>query len=265
MKKQRVIYYSDPLNDDFANNHIKRRPLPDNFKYVHKNPVWKFFSALIYYVLAIPILWLVAKLHYGLKVVGKKKFKRCHLTGYFVYGNHTQDADGFFATVDITAPIKTYIVANQDAVSLRGLRWLIMMLGCLPVPETPKQKENFIAAIEYRIKRGDAVIIMPEAHVWPYCTRIRPFPDSPFTYPAQLLAPVVPLCTTYEQRKFFKNLPPRPVIHIGDPVYPDSTLPLGERAHQLREACYNYMEDVSSSFDNYEYVRYFRKKGAPNK
>ena len=36
--------------------------------------------------------------------------------------------------------------------------------------------------------------------------------------------------------------------------------PLGERAHLLREAVYNFMVETSSSLDNVEYYRYLPKK-----
>jgi hypothetical protein len=35
---------------------------------------------------------------------------------------------------------------------------------------------------------------------------------------------------------------------------------LGERTKLLRDQVYEFMEDTSSSLDNYEYVRYYKKK-----
>ena len=31
--KDKVIYYRDEINDDFAGNNIKTKPLPDNYDY----------------------------------------------------------------------------------------------------------------------------------------------------------------------------------------------------------------------------------------
>jgi 1-acyl-sn-glycerol-3-phosphate acyltransferase len=258
MKKPRVVYYHDALNDDFAGTRIKRKNLPPRFKYIHRNPLWVALSWIFYYGLAGPILWCATKVVYGLKVVGRKKIKKTHLSGYFIYGNHTQVGDAFFAATNVTPPRRTYIVANPDAVSIPMIRSFVMMLGCLPLPSTVEEREKFISAIEFRYHKGDAIVIYPEAHIWPYCTRIRPFADQNFTYPAKLSAPVYAMCTTYEERRFLKFLPPRAVIHISDPIYPNSGLPLGERAHELREAVYAYMVDVSSSLDNVEYVRYLK-------
>ena len=138
---------------------------------------------------------------------------------------------------------------------------LLRMLAAIPLPSYPEQVEPFNECIRRRYRRGEPIIIFPEAHIWPYCTRIRPFPEQSFTYPAQLGAPVFGMCVTYEEHKIFKSRKPRAIIHISDPIYPDMSKPLGERTALLREAVYNYMEDTSASLDNVEYWRYvYRKK-----
>jgi len=261
MKKlQRVYYYTDPLNDDFALNEIKKKPLPSNFKFHHRNWLYRFFSSLIYYVIAVPILWCVAKIRYSFRVVGKKKLKKLKLTGYFLYGNHVLDDDSYLASVSFNLPRKTYVVANQAVTSIFGIRWFVMMLGALPVPENPEEAKKFLGALECHYSHRDVIMIFPEAHIWPYCTRIRPFADASFNYPAQLNAPVVAMCTTFRQRKFFRCLPPKITIHISDPYYPDLTKNLGERTKILRDQVYEFMEDTSASLDNYEYVSYYKKK-----
>lgn len=258
---QRVVYYEDPVNDDFAKNKIKKKPLPKRFKWTHKGPIWNFFAYILYYLIALPILWAYTMILYQPKFVGKKKLKKAHVRkGYFVYGNHTQNIDGFISQIFLCFPHRAYVVTSQEAFSLPGIRWLLQMLGVIPVSDTPEGAKSFIKAIEYRHHRGDPIIIFPEAHIWPYATVIRPFPEASFSYPAQLNAPVVAICTTYKKRKLFRHSPPRPIIHVSDPIYPNPSLPLGERTKALRDAAYEYMVETSSSLDNYEYIRYMPKK-----
>lgn len=38
---EKVRYYKDELNDDFAGNDIKTKKLPEDHKYIKKNPFWK--------------------------------------------------------------------------------------------------------------------------------------------------------------------------------------------------------------------------------
>lgn len=268
MNQKRVIYYSDFNNDDFAKNKgIKWKPLPKNFKYLRKkNIFFRFFGWLIYRI-AMPFVWLYVKIVWGQRVVGKKRLKRAHIHGgYFLYGNHTQEADGVIPHGTIANPRRVYTVCSQDVVNIPGIKTLVMMLGALPVPLNPEEAQKFLEAVEYHYKKGSAILIYPEAHIWPYTTIIRDFPDASFTYPAQLNAPVVAFCNTYKKRKIFRELPPKIVTHISAPIYPDVSLPLGERAHDLREQVHNFMVDVSGSLDNYEYIRYvYRPKRSEKK
>jgi len=256
MKEQKKLYYHDLLNDDFAGTKITKHPLPKKFKFANLNPLWCFFSYLLYYIIVIPLFWLISKVFFGLKVVGRKKVKKVGLKGCFIYGNHTSFGDAWFTQSTITPPKRTYVLAGQDAVSMRPIRWLVMMLGAIPVPETFDESKRFLAAIETRYKRGDAIVIFPEAHIWPFYTRIRPFGDASFTYPATLMAPVFGICTTYSRRKVFKNLRPKTVIHVSDPFYPDPNLSLGERTSDLRRKVYDFMVECSASNENYEYIKY---------
>ena len=154
---------------------------------------------------------------------------------------------------------KTYIVADQDATSIRGIRYLVQSLGCIPVPETPSEHKKFVDCLRYRIKQKRGISIFPEAHIWPYSTHIRPFKDDSFVYPCELEAPVVPVCVTYRKRKFRKKMAPAVTVHVGKPVYPDMSLDLASRRKKLRDHVYYFMLDTSAEDENEEYIAYVRK------
>ncbi|MCR5521819.1 MAG: hypothetical protein K6F44_07955, partial [Lachnospiraceae bacterium] len=88
-KSKRTIYYSDPINDDFASNSIETKKLPKNFKYVRKNLVWLFFEFTIYHFVVRPLIFAWIKLKYHQHFVGRRKLSAFRKTGYFVYANHT--------------------------------------------------------------------------------------------------------------------------------------------------------------------------------
>src|SRR5574344_1421890 len=110
---KKIVYYDDLLNDEFSGTHIKRKPLGKRFKYIHRNPLWKFLSYLIYYTLALPILWCVSKIGWGVKVVGRKQLKKLPLKGYFIFCNHTQIGDGFFPQCFISKLRRNYVISNE--------------------------------------------------------------------------------------------------------------------------------------------------------
>ena len=257
-KQQKVVTYTDPLNDDFAGTKIKRIPLGPKFKYVHKNIFWRFFATIIYRAFALPILWCVAKIGYGVKVYGKKNIREIRHKGVFFYGNHTMIADAWNPQIFAMGGKRGYILANQDATSIKGVRWLVQMMGCMPVPETLEENAAFKEAIAYRIKQKAGIVIYPERHIWPYYTHIRPFPDDSFVYPAELLAPVVAIAVTYRQRRLFKKCSPRMTMHISKPFYPDPKLSLADRKKQLRDDVYAFLLRHASEDENVEWIRYVK-------
>ena len=259
MKPKKTVYYENALTDDFAGTKIERKPLPENYKYVRKGIFSRMAAFVLYWIIALPILWLPVKLIFGVKVKGKKNLKVLRRQGAFYYCNHTQIIDAVSVQLFVSHR-RAYIVADQDATSIKGIRTLVTLLGCIPVPENADEHRKFIECIEYRIKQHRAISIFPEAHIWPYSTHIRPYGDASFVYPAELGAPCVPLCVTYRQRKFRKKAKPAVTIHVGKPIYPDMKLALSDRKKELRDKVYYYMLDASAEYENVEYIQYLPKE-----
>lgn len=260
MKPSKIVYYKDPLNDEFSGTKIDKKPLPENYKYVHKNIFYRAFTWFFYYLIALPILWFVMRFVYHYKVKGNKRIKGIMNSGVFFYGNHTSFTDALIAQTLVSRGKRTYIVTNQDTTSIKGIRWLVTSLGCIPTPENASQSSKFVDAIKYRIKQRCGIMIFPEAHIWPYSTHIRPFPDSSFIYPSELGTPVVAICTTYRPRKVFKNKPPLPTLHVSRPFFPNMDLSIPERKKELRQKVYDFLVDTASSEENVEYIAYLKQK-----
>lgn len=260
MKKQRkVVYYTDALNDEFSGTHIKRIPL-GNYQYVSHNIFFRMFSWFIYWVLAFPIFWVGCKLIYHVRVRGRKNRRLTKGQGVFIYGNHTQIADAFTGQIFAARGKRAYIVCNQDATSIRGVRWIVKALGCIPTPENSSEAERFTAAVKKRIQQKRAIVIFPEAHIWPYSTHIRPFGSESFALPAELGVPVVAMAATYRKRKILKSRPPYITLYLSKPFYPNMKLSLADRKKELRDYVYDYLLDKAASEENYEYIAYVKKK-----
>ena len=119
MKK--VIYYSNDQTDDFAELNIRQKQLPPDYPYFTKDPVRKALAFLLYYGLALPLVFLFQKLIYGERIVGRSKLKPYRKTGYFLYGNHTRIAGDAYTPALVAFPRKAFIVANPDCVSIPGI------------------------------------------------------------------------------------------------------------------------------------------------
>ena len=259
---KRVIRWSDPCSDDFADNGITRSRVGEDFIFVHKSPLWRAAEFLAYYAVALPAVWIMLKAGCGLRVKNRKAIRGAGKGGYFLYGNHTSFSDAYLAPV-VSFPKKAFIIANPDAVSIPGIRSLVQMLGCIPIPTERRAMPGFTEAVYERIREGHCVTIYPEAHIWPCYTGIRPFNANSFHYQAKLGVPGVPMTVTYRNRKLFgliKLNRPGMTLHIGEPVFPDMELPERERRQKLRDEVYAQMKAVSDGEEQYEHIIYIERE-----
>lgn len=262
MKPEKVIYWSDERNDDFAGNNISTVRVGADFKYVGKSLIWRFFAFIAYYVIAVPLVFLVSKLYLGLRFENRKAVKKVGKGGFFLYGNHTQELDAFIPAM-ASFPRKAYIIANPDAVSLPFLKHFVMMIGCLPVPTEMEGMRGFLAAVKERYSEGGVIGIYPEAHIWPFYTKIRDFSDVSFRYPVEENAPVIAMTTTYRKRKGLFAISKRPgmTVTLSEPMHPDSSLSPRAAKRELRDRVYAFMvKTAENAKENVEYIKYVKKE-----
>ena len=231
MKKEKIIYFSDELNDDFASTNIKQIELGEKFKYMHKNVFFRIFEFIIYYLFAAPIVWFIQKFITRQKIVNKKILKKYRNKGYFIYSNHTQLMSDAFSGPLMTFPKKCFVIVNPDATSIKGIRLIVQMLGAIPLPKTVKEHRAFMNCIEIRIKQKSAIMIYPEAHIWPYYTKIRPFKSTSFKYPIKYNTPVFVMTHCYQKSRFFKR--PKIISIIDGPFFPNNEININEASVKL--------------------------------
>lgn len=254
---KKVIYFSDPLRDDFAGNHIRTKQVGRDFPFLHKSFWWRIWSFLLYYAVAMPLVWLISKLYLGLKMENHRQVRKVGRTGYFLYGNHTRALDAFLPAM-VAFPRRSYVVANPDAVSIPGLRSLVQMLGCLPLPTEQKAFPGFLEALAWRCQQRACIGIFPEAHIWPFYTGVRPFVGTSFRYPVRMDVPVIAMAATYRKRRglFFWMKRPGMTLTFSQPMYPDPALGVKAAQEELRRRVYDFMRQVTDRPGNVEYIRY---------
>ena len=256
--KERVIYYQDEVNDDFMENNLESVSIPETFKYKRTNKFNNFISGWFYYCVAKPILYMV-NFFSGVRYVNQKEMKKYKKQGCFIYSNHTNVFDAFAIQVGIVRGKRCNVIALSDSYSNFLLRHVGRALGYIPIPDNIKVMRNFMDGIEFYInKEHQDILIYPEAHIWPYYTKIRPFPSVSFRYPAKLNAPVIPVVTTYRKSKFFKK--PRITLVVGTAILPKPELTVTQNKEYLRNECYKQMVEISERYKQPEYIKYIKKE-----
>lgn len=258
-KRGDKIYYSDDINVDFQTTGGAKRPkLDENYEYIRKKPLEIFFSWILYWLIAHPILALVC-IFSGITFKDKKNLKELKNKGYFIYSNHISNFDMIMINAYLIWNKRVNILGFTDVLAIPFARKLAKPLGYIPLGDSIKTQKNMMDCFDYYIKKKQAILIFPEAHVWPYYTKIRDFPAGSFHYPAKCNAPVVPIVSIMKKR-IFKNMKPKIKLVVGKPIYPNRNKSLRENKIYLHEECLKQMKEISSSYKQYEYYEYIYQK-----
>ncbi len=256
IREQKVIYYSDELTDEFSDAVITPRKIDGSYVYCHDS-LWKRFTHFFWYrIIGTPFAFIYCKLKFGLKIIGKEKLKGA-CDGYFMYGNHTQDIGDPLIPNLINFHTTDYFIVHPNNVSMPVLGKVTPSMGALPLPDTTDAYRNFLGAVKRRIRERCCVVIYPEAHIWPYYTKIRNFPDTSFEYPVRFDAPVYCFTNTYQERCFSKK--PRIVTYVDGPFLADSSLDRREGKKNLRDRVYAKMCERAEN-STVEYIKYVRRE-----
>ncbi len=115
--------------------------------------------------------------------------------------------------------------------------------------------KNFLETIENKIGENCSITIYPEAHIWPFYTKIRPFKSVSFKYPVEMKKPVFCVTNTYQKRGK-KGDRVRIVSYIDGPFFINESLgSIKEQKEDLRNRVYECMVNRSKN-SNIEVIEY---------
>ncbi len=244
-----VRYYSS-FTDDFEKSANQNFKLPDDYKWVRTDTVYKFLSGLIY-GLAVIFGGAYCKFFLHMKVKGRKNLK-CVKGDFFIYGNHTQPVGDVFIPALCVLPKRIYTVVSTANYGIPVIGKLLPLLGALPIVNSLRGIKELKKAMEQRLKKRCPIVIYPEAHVWEYYTDIRPFSDTSFKFPVKFDKPAFAMTATYRKSKFFK----RPIMEVflDGPFYPSGDT-VKEKTANLHTKVFSAMQERSKN-SSFKYIEY---------
>ena len=256
---RKVIYYTDELHDEFSTAVIEPIRIDGDYTYVRKSPFRRLTHFFWYRIVAFPIAFLYTKFKFHHRIVNAKVIRPYRKGGYFLYGNHTQDIGDAFIPNMINKTKDKYLIVHPNNVSIPVIGKVTPSLGALPLPDDRAAYRHFLEAIEYRIRTNRAVVVYPEAHIWPYYTGIRPFPDTSFYYPLKLGVPTFCFTNTYQKRKH--SAKPKIVTYVDGPFFPNPDLPHKEQLADLRNRVHAKMCERAERSDCVV-IQYIKKENS---
>ncbi|MBQ9180728.1 1-acyl-sn-glycerol-3-phosphate acyltransferase [Candidatus Saccharibacteria bacterium] len=258
-KEERVFYYESEEDDPIQTLEQERHEevgLPEGYEFIPKR-LWKrIYSQMVFSVFWVFGQWYERR-YWQVKVHGREKLKQARGKGYVIYANHTNPFHDVFGPA-IAADRRIFTVISPVNLKIPGIGKFLPLIGGMPLGKTPEEKQAFNAAVDKRLEQKKCLVIYPEAHVWPYATKIRKFPagDRSFKYAVRNNLPAYAMVTTYHKRRG-RELP-RIEIWLDGPFYPDSKKNDDENRAEMARKVYESMVKLSKNSD-YEYFEYRKK------
>ena len=254
MKQNFQIHYKNE-DDEVISFPYESFKVDENYEYLPSSKLIRFWSWLSYKFIATPFIFIYIKLIKRVKFVNKRVLKNFKKGGYFVYANHTNQFCDAFSPSLICFPKKPHIIVDSANISIPFWGKLTKIWGAIPTPNTIGASKNFSKTIEEILSKNNPIIIYPEAHLWPYYTKIRNFNSTSFRFPIKYNKPIFTFTTTYHKRKFGKS--PKIIIYIDGPFTINSSLEEKESQKNLHTQIHNKLQE-RSKLSNYEFINYIR-------
>ena len=258
-KEERIFYYTSEEDDPIKTDEQEKKvevSLPEGYEFIPKNPFVKLYSAILFRIFKLFGQY-YERCYWQVKFYGREKLKQAKGKGYVMYANHTNPFHDVFGPA-LAADRRIFTIISPVNLKIPGIGKVLPYIGGLPLGKTKEEKKAFNDAVDERLKQKKCLVIYPEAHVWPYATKIRKFPagDRSFKYAARNDLPIFTMTTTYHKRKNKKHGDlPRMDVYVDGPFFPDPKKSEDENRADLAKKAYDSMVKYSKK-SNYEYFQY---------
>ena len=211
---EQVFHMWEPLNFE----------IKDDYKYIIDNRIFNAFSDLLA-IIATPILWIINIVLFGFDVQGVDNLRKVS-GGKVTISNHIHPMDCTMNGL-INFPERTYFPTLATNFKIPFIRHLIRILYAIPIPKKVTQKEKFFEEIKKALLDGKTVHMYPEAALWPYYEKLRPFKKGAFKMAVDAKCPIVPILYEFKEPDgIFALYKRKKCIHarVLEPVYPNLDL-----------------------------------------
>ena len=249
----RVLRYEyAEYTDDFVGGD-RDFHVPDRYYETNDRLPYRVYSRVVY-----GLLKLLGRFHcrfvLHLKIENAEILRRSEDRKIFFYGNHTQPFGDVVIPALICGRRRINTLVSPANYTLPIIGKMLPAAGAIPVPSELRQVRMMTKMLSERCAAGHPIVIYPEAHVWPYCTFIRPFPAASFRYPVKEEgAAVYCFTTTYQRRRFGSK--PRTTVFVDGPFYPSGEGSVREQSGELCDRVFACMKRRSEASDC-AYIRY---------
>ena len=210
--------------------------IDENYNFINKNVIFRAFSRFFRRIVIMFMgPWL--KRRYKLKIVGKDNIKKVRRKGVIVTVNHVHNFDNLLVGTRLLHHRKCYFITLKDNIN------------------SVKAMPPFDACITELLKKKKAILICPEASLWPYYRGVRPFKKGAFRFAVKNNVPILPVVISF-RRKLRKRSAKKGkekykyyfTVHVGEPIYQDNNLEIRRQTIDLTDRTYEFYKSTMDEF-----------------
>lgn len=247
-----------PADDPFASLvkavRLKEVNFDETYPYLDRSLSFRIQNALNYFLVFGPF-YLINRLVYGVRFEGReilKKYRKEFANGIISVANHCYRWDGMAIAEALghrlwVPMLKTHFT-GKDA-------WYLRYFGGIPVPDDFGGLRKFNEAFDTLNSEKKWIHVFAESRNWHFYKPLRPFKKGAFTMAYKYNAPILPIAVTYRERTGFFKLTgkkeiPLITVRIGEPIFPDKTIPRREEVTNLLEKTHSAICELAGIIDN---------------
>ena len=217
-----------------------------------RNTLFNFFANVFYYIVAVPILFVVDKVFFDYKVVGKENVAKVP-GGKITISNHIHYLDCTMNGL-INLPDYSYFITLESNCNIPIIGALVKLLRGIPIPTKVEEKKKFYQHIAKLLEEGETVHIYPEGEMHLYNQELVGFKKGAFAMAVESNVPIIPtVILTRKPHGIYKYIKTKPLItHVVlEPIYPDLSIANKlERIENLKKEAYYRMQEVLEKADS---------------
>ena len=208
-----------------------------DYPYIDSSRGFLFRQALVRFLLRA-IVFPASYIRMGLEIRGRENLKKHREVidgGVISCSNHVHLWD-YIMIMNAIKPKKPRVLVW--APNIRGENGtLIRLVGGIPIPDSGAEATKAYLAALKKLLDGGWLHIYAEGSMWEFYQPIRPFKRGAAYLACELDKPILPMAFSYREPGFIrKNIfrqEARFTLNIGEPVFPDKSLPRSKRMNDL--------------------------------
>jgi len=243
--------FANAIRDFNTRKMIRKNPkLKNYYRRVERNNwIKELLCRMFYFIIAIPILIILMRCWFGLKIKNRRVLRKIKNSGAVVICNHIHEMDSPICAVGIPRRKLTF-VSKPANFTIRVAGLFVNILGSVPSPLSPKEIQVFIYSLSRQLRKRKLVLFFPEGELNHYDENLRKFQNGAFYLAVDAHVPVLPMKITYRQPDGLLRLirkKPCLTLVFGEPLYPNDDLSKNEAINDIKARAETAMRDIGAS------------------